>query len=334
MINSYWEYAGTRYKNKFRAIDAANGDYKRITFHAYEEPSFTNYSWTVEPKTPLRQLMKDRALQLRDKHRYIKLWFSGGNDSTTMLNIFLENNIHIDEICVYRMSSNNDFKGNGGEYEINTYTLPYLKKIQHTIPKTKIKIIEIGQEYFDDVLGEKWLFTRNSFDLRETYIPNIKGKNFCNLFANLDPFVVCRHGKWYWELWDTDNIKDITSYRNIEHFYTSSDMPELHAKQCHIIKNFLVYNKLFNANFGLVKEILRNIVRDTPIAPEPSWLAKEDFNRTNMFFVKKSHLQYKQSTPEQKDKIKYLFTNAKVNGVILPNVMNNYRAKSVYLGDS
>ena len=123
MLNSYWEYAGTRYKNKFRAIDAANGKYKRITFHTFEDVSFNNYSWSIEPGTPLKQLQKERALQLRDTYDYIKLWFSGGADSTTMLNTFLDNNIHIDEIGVYRSSIDGDFDNNLGDYEINTHTV-------------------------------------------------------------------------------------------------------------------------------------------------------------------------------------------------------------------
>ena len=109
MLNLYWEYAGTRYRSKFRALDAANGNYKQITFRIHESEDFDNYTWSIEPKSSLKQLQKERALQLRDTYDYLKLWFSGGGDSTTVLNTFLENNIHIDEICVYRYSFDNDY---------------------------------------------------------------------------------------------------------------------------------------------------------------------------------------------------------------------------------
>ena len=108
MLNSYWEYAGTRYKNKFRAIDAANGKIRRITFHAYEDVAFDNYTWSIEPATSLKQLQKERALQLRDTYAYLKLWFSGGADSTTMLNTFLQSllkkHLNKKEYEVIRMS--------------------------------------------------------------------------------------------------------------------------------------------------------------------------------------------------------------------------------------
>ena len=104
MLNLYWEYAGTRYRSKFCALDAANGNYKGITFRIHESDDFDNYTWSIEPTPSLKEIMKQRALQLRDTYAYLKLWFSGGGDSTTVLNTFIENNIHLDEICVYRYS--------------------------------------------------------------------------------------------------------------------------------------------------------------------------------------------------------------------------------------
>ena len=78
--------------------------------------------------------MRTRALQLRDTYPYIKFWFSGGNDSTTALNVFLKNNIHIDEIITYKFAPDNN-STNLGDYEIDTYDIPYLRELQKSIPK-------------------------------------------------------------------------------------------------------------------------------------------------------------------------------------------------------
>ena len=332
MLNTYWEYAGTRYKNKFRAIDAANGKYKRITFHNFEDVSFNNYSWSIEPTTPLKQLQKERALQLRDTYDYIKLWFSGGADSTTMLNTFLDNNIHIDEIGVYRSSTDGDFDNNLGEYEINTHTLPYLKSIQHLIPKTKIKIIKHGKEYFDSVLGDKWFYTKSSLSLRHTYFPKINGKNFCNLLGCLDPIVITNKGNWYSEIWDTNSIGELASFRNIELFFTSSDMPELHAKQCHVTKNRLIELGMLDNNLEAVKKIIRHDIRDCAIAPEPSFFHKSMVPNNNLLFTSKDKYHWARCSKEQKEKIKYLYTTATINGYVLPNLVTSYRSKKLYLG--
>jgi len=332
MLNSYWEYAGTRYKNKFRAIDAANGKYKRITFHSHDDPSFDNYPWSIEPTPSLKQIQKERALQLRDTYDYLKLWFSGGADSTTVLNSFIDNNIHIDEICVYRYSFDDNYKANIGDYEINTYTLPYLKSIQHTIPKTKIKIIDHGKDYYDTMLNnDKWFFTKSTLSMRHFHIPKINGKNFCNIFGCNDPLIITDKGDWYSEIWDQD-AGELVSYRNVEFFFTSINMPELHAKQCHLVKNYLVSNNILDNDLKKVKKVIRNIIRDPAIAIEPDFFAKSFIPNETLFLMPKDRFQYKTATKEQKNKIKYLFKSATINGYVMPNLMTNYRAKQLYLG--
>ena len=37
MNKIYWEYAGTRYKTKLKAIEASGGDIMSITFSAFDE---------------------------------------------------------------------------------------------------------------------------------------------------------------------------------------------------------------------------------------------------------------------------------------------------------
>ena len=57
---------GTRYRNKFRAIDASKGNVKDISFTTFKnDPSFSEFAWSIEPQTPLNELMKTRAQQLR-----------------------------------------------------------------------------------------------------------------------------------------------------------------------------------------------------------------------------------------------------------------------------
>ena len=59
---------------------------------------------------------------MRDSYSYLKFWFSGGADSTTALNIFLDESIYIDEIVVYKFAPNGADK-NLGDYEIDNYVL-------------------------------------------------------------------------------------------------------------------------------------------------------------------------------------------------------------------
>jgi hypothetical protein len=334
MLNSYWEYAGTRYRNKFQAIDASNGKVRDISYHIFPDSSFDTFDFSVEPKESFSQLIKDRALQLRDTYPYLKLWFSGGADSTTMLNTFLTNNIFINEICVYRFSPNNCFNDNEGDYEILNYAIPFLKKIQNEIPNTKIKIIDYGKDYYDQILTDSWFYKKNSLSLRHFAIPKINGKNFCNIFGCLDPLVISdNNNNFYHEIWDTSNTSELANARNIELFFTSPNMLKLHSKQCHLMKQYLIDNPTIERNnWNEQKKIIRNNLRDVAIAPEPSWFSKAMYPKDNMFFNTKDRVQYKQYSKTQKDKIKYLYSKATVNNYLLPNLITSHKARTLYLG--
>jgi hypothetical protein len=60
---------------------------------------WNNFDRSLLGKIGLKELYKQRAQMLRDKYDYLILYYSGGSDSWTVLNTFLENNIKLD--CIY-----------------------------------------------------------------------------------------------------------------------------------------------------------------------------------------------------------------------------------------
>ena len=65
---------------------------------------------------------------------------------------------------------------------------------------------------------------------------------------------------------------------------------------------------MFDNDIKKVKElVVRGVVRDSPIAPEPTFLAKTMHTNETLFFLPKDWQQYKTASKEQKDRIKYLF---------------------------
>ena len=145
--------------------------------------------------------------------------------------------------------------------------------------------------------------------------------------------MIIEKGKWYFELWDDNSAAEYANIRNIEMFYTSSNMPELHAKQCHMVKNYLLKNNKLNNDTNYIKTIIRDIIRDKAVAPQPSFFKKSIVPNDQLFFNFKDRYQYKNCSKEQKEKIKYLYKTATVNGYILPNLMTNYRAKKLCLSE-
>ena len=67
----------------------------------FNEAVFSSYNFTVEPTDSLQELYRQRAQQLRDHYDYIILMYSGGADSTNVLNSFIKNDILIDEVASY-----------------------------------------------------------------------------------------------------------------------------------------------------------------------------------------------------------------------------------------
>ena len=321
MLNAYWEYAGTRYKHKFQAIQASSNDVNSISFHLFDDPSFETYDWSIEPVESLKSLMKVRALQLRDTYPYLKLWFSGGADSTSVLNIFLDNNIFIDEIVVYRFGDDNL-----SNFEIDTYTLPYLKQIQNSIPNTKITIYNFNEEYYDQYLSDKWFFTKNALSPRHFHIPKIKGKNFCHIFCSLDPEIEVDNDRYYTTFWDTTGADELASYRNVELFYTTPSLPKLHAKQVYLLKKHLVTKDLKSQKYTI-----RNFLRDKPVAPEPDFLDRTFGGSENHLHVKDKYL-FKKFDKRLLEKFRYVL-NTKINNTPVMKSTLGFNAYRFELGD-
>jgi len=329
MLNSYWKYAGTRYRHKFKAIEASNGSIHDITYHAFE--NFSDYDWTVEPAESLRCLMRERALQLRDTYSYLKFWFSGGADSTTALNVFLENDIYIDEIGVYNYSFGDDTLDESN-YETNNFTLPYLKSIQNLIPKTKIRKLTYDKEYYDKYLGDKWLETKSTFSPRHFHFPNIRGKNYCNLVCGMDPMLILEQDKWYLQILDTSGLGECSGYRNIELFYTTESLPSLHAKQSHLMMNYFNKNMIQDTpSLADSKTTLRRIVRDNAIVQEPVSFRKHATG--NSIFGPKDQVLLKKATIYDREKIKSIPYTSIGNKPIYKQFLG-YQAHKFYLGDA
>jgi hypothetical protein len=330
MLNSYWEYAGTQYKNKIKAIEASGGDISSISFFTFPN-SFYSYSWDKEPTESLEELLLERALILREKYKYLKLWFSGGADSTTVLNTFLRNNVYIDEIIVYRFALNDNFL-NKSNYEIDGYTTPFLKNIQNAIPNTKITYMDFGKDYYDKYLGEKWLHTKSSLDLRNYHIPKIRGKNYCNIFCDLTPDVYYDKGSWYSDLWDSSHLGELASFSNIELFYSTEDFPKLHAKQLHITKKYLKNNKIYTlrTNTDEYKQIVRDLTRLTPVV---SLITSFKKSKTISLFNNPKNIQLlKYADKVQIDKYTSLLAT-KIRGKSLINLFIGYKAGTLSLGE-
>lgn len=329
VLSTHFEYKGTKYTSKIKAIEASDADVGGITFHTFT-PKFFEFPWNKEPSETYQELLIDRARQLRDKYGYLKFWFSGGGDSTTALTTFIKYGIFLDEIVVHRMALN-DHMINKSNYELDDYAIPFLKKIEHLIPNTKITLLNLDKNYFDEVLGDYWLNNMSALDLRNFAIPKLLRDKGANIVCELYPEVHYSAGSWYSTMFDTSTLAELSPYEDIELFYTDEDCMKLHAKQLHMIKNYLKHNKLYDIKTGSneYRQLTRDLTRTPATIPVSRILPKS--NDISMFDNHKNQKLLVTATDLQKSTYKSM-VSTKIRGKPLVRLFLGYNAGILNLG--
>lgn len=238
----------------------------------FNKEEFSKAKWDEEPGADIRTLYRLRAQQIRQQYDYIRLEFSGGSDSTTVLYSFINNGIHLDEV-VFRYPKTGEKSVSDDPYnykpentlsEAKYAAYPILHWLATAAPNTKITTHDYSENMLDDSNDESWVlrtkdyfqpghaFKHAKFGLAEHQNQAESGKKVCILYGVDKPKVCVKDKKWYAYFLDiTANhaVTDGGEYDNVttEYFFWSPDLPELIVKQCHIIKNWfsMEQNQIF-----------------------------------------------------------------------------------------
>jgi len=89
----YYTVGSEKFFSKPMALLAATELNQFPDWH-FNKKEFASIDWSIEPATDIRNLYRLRAQQLRQQYDYIRLEFSGGSDSATVLYSFVNNGIH------------------------------------------------------------------------------------------------------------------------------------------------------------------------------------------------------------------------------------------------
>ena len=276
MFENHYHYSIGKRKtlHKLESIMWAIEKNEPIRFHV---PSWMEKTPThIEPEESLEQLCIRSAIRIREEYKYVKLWFSGGIDSTYMLDIFVNNNIHIDEIITVGSGVPNS------DWEIDDVASPYLKSITKNIPKTKITVKKPSIEEYKDWYKKDYFFENHrdigkvegfysmrlgrklqSIHLYDT----VKGT--VNVVAMDKPCILYRNGEWYAFFLDTFHDNQVADeYNNAYHLFYNDD-PLIFTKQCHLLKKAIVngikdkaeYNKVCFSTAEKYQSLRNNCVR-------------------------------------------------------------------------
>lgn len=191
-----------------------------VRYHFYDEVwDAALLTYTYDPLTNLEELYKNRALQLRESYDYLILNFSGGADSTTILETFLKNNIRLDEVYVRwskQMIGSGRYKPNRFDRsatnmlsEWDFSIKPKLDWLRANRPDIKIVIDDWVEDIKNVDITEGLLFKQNhnfglvNFAFSEIVSENAvfhesKGKRVANIFGIDKPtvFYDAQHNKF------------------------------------------------------------------------------------------------------------------------------------------
>lgn len=249
-----------QYVNKTDALIEASRTGQDVHWN-FHDSVYGAHDWTKRPSGTLKDLYRIRAQQIRDKYDYIVVHFSGGADSWTVLNSFLSNGLHVDEVFSrwankaeqkYKTANNVDRRESNLFSEYEFAALPVLKEIEKKYPQTYIHIDDYSTEYEHDVddtnlrhgghyltLGTFYRFSRKSpcelaaaeAGKKIAVIYGFDKIQYCTKDNNMYAYFVDRFGGT-----DTDPA------RQVEAFYWSPDLPEIPILQAHEMKLFYEQN--------------------------------------------------------------------------------------------
>ena len=309
----YYTCNNKTFTSKIKAINENVDSGHGVFFNA--NPTWDNFNFSIEPETSWYNLLKQEAKYIRDSYSHIRLWYSGGADSHLVLQSFVDNNIHVDEICCMKSGIGD------ADYEINEYAIKQIKK--YNLQKTKITIIEPDADDYTNYYSTNWInkdMPEWNYHFRMIYHNNLsmdhnRKKNSINVFGAEPPRLIYKNNKWYMYFMDADIEESFNKYN----FFVEN--PILHAKQCHMLLNAI-------KKFKMPHEY--NEICHTPLHEEFCRKHTGRFDNANMFPRKIEYWGQKEKNYLTLGDKKIFFTSKKESNALkiilndAPNLLKNW----------
>lgn len=302
----HYQVAGKIFYHKISALYEASRSNLDPTWHFHEDV-YGSIPWQADCPFILKDLYHARARQLRERYDYLVLSFSGGSDSWTALNSFVEQDLLVDEIFVrwpmslvrgrYRPNTQNLHASNIlSEWD---YTIePLLRDIQIKMPKAKIVISDWSDGLLtQEVVDDDWELIDDF--MNPGYIPKVRaisdhekkvldsGRTSAVIFGVDKPLMVSNKGMLQVFFLDHLSNRRIPGpdNRHCELFFWSPELPEIVWCQARMIFDWLCQNPehlaLIDANQPwnhARKQIWDDLIRN---------IIYKDYVRMQMFQVHK-----------------------------------------------
>lgn len=261
----WYEVGNTRYYNKIQAIQEHQSNRLPIRWNFCDQ-IYDQYRWDLEPTQTLSELYAARAWDIRNRYDYLVLHFSGGTDSGNILETFINNGIHLDEVLIRgAISQTKKISGlvpASEQYaECLTQAVPLAEWARDNhYPDLKISLVDTTENIIDFFKqnpdwaendlptlhpGHAWKLDMNSLCPHYDKLME-KGLRICHIVGAEKPKVFWEknlfYTRWLDELVRVHYVhwqrhRDVPYY--FELFYWSPSAVLMQIKQLHLVKKYI-----------------------------------------------------------------------------------------------
>lgn len=289
----YYSEDNTKFSDKFSAIRYTKQKNQQLFFN-YHDEVFSKIDWSLEPPGDINFHYKNQAQRIRDEYDYVVLFYSGGYDSTNILETFYYNNIKIDKIVCVGAFSQDGHRGSdenhNGELYFNSF--PYI---------VQLGLQSITQmcdyaEYFNDIknfsvysYGEQWIenvgpwFSPHNWfwkDVHKHVIPkNMENKRVALIWGKDKPNLTIQDNKHGFTFTDVAALSYAGEVKvdNVDriNFYWDPEYPLIVVKQIHELNKLKEY-----VNPNVLYDLKRPLAYKSAKSPTNILSLRDNFLRT------------------------------------------------------
>jgi len=243
----HYDVGGKKFLSTAQALIEISRTGSSYRYCLFEE-SWDQFDWTKEPSDSWDELLKKRCQQIRDRYDWVSLFYSAGRDSDLILHSFIKNKIHLDEVIIQRNPQDPKKL-----FIIDDIILPAARKHLAASPGTRLTVVNLGPDDWAKTFDSNWMHRPGAPGGYWTYHPLSwttmverhpelfpeleKGLNRVSILGADKPRIKIENGAWYMYAMDA-GLQLHMHDGNIEWFYFTPDMPELHSKQCWMAINY------------------------------------------------------------------------------------------------
>ena len=244
-MNVVYQVGDKQFNNVFKALIESNLTSKEPELQI--SSLFDDFNWSIEPPESI-EFLEDRVVdKIVALGRPIRMFYSGGTDSTSVARAFARKKVPIKyTICVNRTMKDNILDSS---YWVEHH-IQSLKNIldQNGLGEPEVEQFEVDSRILNEHYGRSYFFEKGSF------YGTTRGFNMGDNNAVLDfsKFDASQHtnvfgiekprvygqDRLYWQITDTMSMHGYNHNYPCYWFYLNDDVPELISKQCWNVINY------------------------------------------------------------------------------------------------